>query len=106
MDANPVHSFEMQAKKAGLMGMFAGKSMLCLHDRGISWPEGSVKKFVEYPKISILKFSKYYSTVSITHTGFGAPETKKVTLLNIAQFEKTWNEFAKLKCIPIALKAE
>jgi len=106
MDANPIHSFEMQAAKSGLMAIFSGKSMLCLHDRGISWPEGSAKKFVEYTKISMMKYSKYYSTVSIIHTGFGASETKKITVLNIMQFEKTWNDFAGKKGLSITLKAE
>jgi len=106
MDTNPIHSFEMQAAKSGLMAIFSGKSMLCLHEKGIGWPEGSIKKFVEYSKISMMKYSKYYSTVSITHTGFGASETKKITVLNIAQFEKTWNEFSSKKGLGITLKAE
>jgi hypothetical protein len=106
MDSNPIHSFEISVKKVGLMGIFGGKPMMSLHEKGISWPEGSTKKFVEYTKISQLKYSKYYTTVSIIHTGFGSQETKKLTVLNIAGFETTWKDFAAKKGINIVLKAE
>jgi hypothetical protein len=106
MDSNPIHSFEVSAKKVGFMGIFGEKPALCLHEKGMSWLEGSTKKFVEFSKISALRYSKYYTSVSIVHTGFGAQETKKLTVLNISEFERTWNDFSKKYNLDIVLKAE
>ncbi|MCL1845680.1 MAG: hypothetical protein FWF77_07235 [Defluviitaleaceae bacterium] len=98
---NPVHNFEMSGGKGGLMGMFAGKPQLSLFDTGIGWTEGKEKKFVEFSQVKQLKFSKYYSTVTIVHS-----EIKKVTLANVRAFETVWADFARMKNLAIRLVAE
>ncbi|MDR0272450.1 MAG: hypothetical protein LBI27_03940 [Clostridiales bacterium] len=102
----PLHSFEIQGAGGGLLGMFGGKPQLNLFNNGIGWPEGKEKKFADFSKISGLKFSKYYSTVTIVHTSHGPSETKKVTLLNIGMFETIWSDFSKKNNITIRLQAE
>ncbi|MCL2355695.1 MAG: hypothetical protein FWC70_00880 [Defluviitaleaceae bacterium] len=97
----PVHNFEMSGGKGGLMGMFSGKPQLSLFDSGIGWSEGKDKKFVEFVNIKQLKYSKYYSTVTIIHS-----EIKKVTLLNIRSFETVWSDFARTKGLTVKLIAE
>jgi hypothetical protein len=90
----------MSGKGGGFLG-FGGKPQLSLCDTGISWMEGKEKKFVDFSQIKQLKFSKYYSTLSIIHS-----ETKKVTLLNIGMFETIWTDFARKKSLQIRLTAE
>lgn len=106
MDTKPIHSFEISGSTKGLMGMFGGKPQFSLHQSGFSWSEGKYKKFVDYTRISALSFSKYYSTVSITHTGFGPQEIKKLTLLNVSMFETIWTDFSRRNNISLVLKAE
>ncbi|MCL1877689.1 MAG: hypothetical protein FWF80_02410 [Defluviitaleaceae bacterium] len=97
----PVHNFEMSGGKGGLLGMFSGKPQLSLFDTGIGWTEGKGSKFVEFSQVKQLKFSKYYSTVTIVHS-----EIKKVTLLNVRAFETVWTDFARLKNLSLRLIAE
>ncbi|MCL1883985.1 MAG: hypothetical protein FWF81_09580 [Defluviitaleaceae bacterium] len=103
----PVHSFEISGKGGGgLMGMFGGKPQLNLFDNGIGWTEGKEKVFVEFAKVTTLKFSKYYSVLSIAHSATGAPQTKKMTLINIGMFETIWTDFARKKGLTLKLTAE
>ncbi|MCL1844049.1 MAG: hypothetical protein FWF79_09565 [Defluviitaleaceae bacterium] len=103
MDAKPAHSFEIAGAKGGLMSMFSGKPMLELHNGGISWMEGKSKVFVEYSKIEKLQLNKYYSTLTIVHTGKGASETKKVSLINAPIFETVWMDFSGRQNIGVKL---
>jgi hypothetical protein len=109
MNTNPIHGFEIAgAKGGGIMGLFGGgaKPQLGIHDKGLSWPEGKEKIFVDFTQITDLKFSKYYSTVSITHKAMGSPQTKKVTLANVGMFETIWTDFARRQNLTIKLKSE
>lgn len=97
----PVHDFEVTGAKGGLLGMFSSKPQLSLFDNGIGWTEGKEKKFVDFTQIKQLKYSKYYSTLTIVHS-----EIKKLTLVNIRAFETTWADFARRKSLTIKLIAE
>jgi hypothetical protein len=102
MDRKPVHNFEISGKGGGgLMGMFAGKPMLDLFDDGFGWSEGKEKKFVPFSSVKQLKYSKYYSTLTISHM-----EIKKLTLINIGMFETIWSDFARKKGLALKLQAE
>lgn len=102
MDKKPLHSFEIAGAKGGLKSIFSGKPMLGLHEDGLSWSEGSGRKFVAFSQITQLKVSKYYSILTIVHGG----ETKKITLLNIGMFQTIWTDFARRNNISLVLKAE
>ena len=106
MDAKPIHTFEIAGAKGGLKSIFSGRPSLCLHESGISWPEGSLKKFIEFSKVTSMKYSKYYAVLTIAHTANGAPETKKINLVNVSMFATIWQDFARKFNIEIALKAE
>lgn len=100
MDTKPVHTFEIAGAKGGL---FKAKPSLGLHDTGISWQEGSAKKFVTFAQITQMKYSKYYGVVTITHSG---NETKKINLTNVGMFETIFKDFARKKGLQLVLKAE
>jgi len=97
---NPVHTFEISGKSGGLFG-FGAKPMLSLFNDGIGWPEGKEKVFVPFTNVKQLKFSKYYSTLSIIHS-----DTKKLTLTNIGMFETIWIDFSRRQNLSIRLTAE
>lgn len=101
MEKKPVHNFEISGKSGGIKGLFGAKPQLSLYDDGFSWQEGQATNYVEFSKVTKLKFSKYYSTLTITY----GTETKKLNLLNIGMFETIWSDFARrhnmqLKLLP------
>ncbi|MCL2197916.1 MAG: hypothetical protein FWB80_03230 [Defluviitaleaceae bacterium] len=98
---NPLHTFELSGAKGGLMGMFGGKPTLGITDNGFVFTEGKDKKEISFSAVKELKFSKYYSVVTIVHS-----EIKKFTLVNVGMFETIWSDFARKKGLTIKLKAE
>jgi len=75
--------------------------MFYIYGDGVGWTEGKELKFVPFASIKQLKYSKYYSTVSVIHT-----ETKRIALLNIQIFEAIWTDFARKNTFSFKLTAE
>ena len=97
----PIHNFEISGAKGGLMGMFGGKPQLGLTDTSFVFNEGKDKKEIPYSAVKQLKFSKYYSVITIVHA-----EIKKFTLVNVGMFETIWSDFARKKGLTLKLIAE
>ena len=97
-----LHSFEMVGEKSGgFLGFGGTKPTFYMYNDGFGWTEGKDLKFVPYTGVKQLKYSKYYSTVSVIHS-----ETKKIALLNVQIFEAIWTSFASKNTFSFKLTAE
>ena len=102
MDRPALHTFEMAGEKSGgFLGFGGSKPMFSIFSDGFGWPEGKEKKFVPFTNVKQLKFSRYYSTVTVGHS-----DTKKIALLNVQIFENFWADFARKNSFAFKLQAE